>query len=114
MVQTIDTAPDPLHGDITPSVVLLIELGLEGARAVVPVLNAPGLMTRQRAFRVVQGAVGRHFGFREGKGFPSTESAEAWRRVLEDNAYRAEAPERERAEAAERWRRWLATQGGAK
>ena len=114
MIETIDTAPDPLHLDITPSVLKLIARGLDGAIAVLPLLNARDASTRQRAGRVLQGAVARHFGFREGSGFPDPVSEQTARKIIDDNGYQAEAPEAARTQAAMKWRKWLAEQGGAK
>jgi hypothetical protein len=97
LIQTIDIAPDPLHTDITPSVLKLIGHGLDGALAVVDLLNAPVEMTTRRASRVLQGAIARYFGFREGSGFPNASSEATCRRVLDENG-----------DSADKWRAWLA------
>src|SRR5437868_1121182 len=106
LVRTIDDAPDPLHSDVTPSVIKLIDKGLLGVRAVLPLLSAPGEATRQRASRVLEGAVARHFGFREGSGFPDAESEQSCRRALQENEPVVDTAEG-RVESAAKWRNWL-------
>ena len=107
LIQTIDAAPDPLHGDLTPSVLKLIDRGLDGAVAVLPVLNAPKEATRGRAYRVIQGVVARLYGFREGAGFRDSSAEQTWRRVLDDNGYRVDAGEQERIASMAKWAEWL-------
>ena len=108
LVRTIDAAPDRLHVDMTPSVHALIELGLPGARAALAVLDAEGRLTRQRGQRVLEGVVMRRFGWRPGQGFPDASSEQRARAVISDNGpYDARAEPADRADAIERWRRWL-------
>jgi hypothetical protein len=98
LVRSIDENYDPLHVDVTPSVLKLIDAGLDGAAAVLDLLNSPQPLTRRRAKRVVEGAVLRHVG--EGTG-------ERTRAVIAENGYDPDAGEPQRREAIERWRRWL-------
>jgi hypothetical protein len=100
LLRSFNEHPDPLHVDVTPAVLQLIDRGLPGALAVLELLNSGEVLTRLRARRVVEGAVMRHFG-------TDTEKAHA---VVAKNGYDPEAPEEQRREAVERWRRWL--QGG--
>jgi hypothetical protein len=107
LLRTLDQDFDPLHVDVTPSVVKLIALGLEGAVAVLDRLNAPEPLTRARAQRAAEGAVFRHFGHTWGQGFPDAEAERRAREVVAQIGYDPEAPEPQRLQAIERWRRWL-------
>ncbi len=114
MIQTIDTAPDPLHGDITPSVLKLIDHGLKGGVAVLPLLNAPKEATRSRAYRVIQGVVARLYGFREGRGFPDSRSEQMCRQTVDEIGYRSDAGEKERTTSIAKWAEWLKQRERAK
>lgn len=105
-----DEKADPLHADITPSVLALIELGLPGVEAVLDRLNAPARLTRKRAQRVIDGALARHLGWVSSVGFPTPESAERARAITEANGYDADANEPSRLAAIARWRDWLAAE----
>jgi hypothetical protein len=105
-----DEKPDPLHLDITPSVLALIESGLDGIEAVLDRLNAPARLTRNRAQRVLEGGLARHLGWRSNVGFPTPERAERARTITESNAYDADADEPARLAATGRWRAWLAAE----
>jgi hypothetical protein len=111
LAQRIDADPDPLHGDVTPAVLELIELGYPGARAVLPLLNADALPTRRRARRVLEGAVFRAHGWTPGRGFADRADDARARDVIEANGpYRPDDPPEDRRRAAERWAEWLDTQ----
>lgn len=111
LVRTINDDPDPLHTDVTPSVLGLIEQGLPGARAVVDLLDAPELLTRRRAQRVLEGVVMRRHGWVAGRGYTDPDGERRTRDLLSDNGdYQADAAPEARRRAAERWRRWLESQ----
>jgi hypothetical protein len=108
LAQRIDADPDPLHGDVTPAVLQLIDLGYPGARAVLGLLTADNLPTRRRARRVLEGVVFREHGWVAGQGFADPQGDERARAVIEQNGpYRPDASAEERARSAERWARWL-------
>jgi len=108
LITTLDENPDELHLDITPSVLKLISLGLQGADAALDLLNAPTLETRLRARRVLEGAVGAHVGWKPGQGFPNKVAEKEFHDLVAKNGnYSAHAPEDERKEAIRKWREWL-------
>ena len=112
LLRSFDEGSDPLHVDITPSVLKLIELKLDGALAVCGLLNSENRLTRMRALRVIEGAVFLHLGFRYGLGFQDAKSERHARHVLTENGYDPDAPEPQRHESADRWRRWLLSEMG--
>jgi predicted RNase H-like nuclease len=111
LIDTIDENPDSLHLDVTPSVLKLVQLGLPAAQAVLDLLDAPELPTRRRARRVLEGVVGKRFGWLSGQGFPDSDKEAEFRRLLKANGnYEADLPPRERKKSIEKWQRWLAAQ----
>ncbi len=106
-MRTFDERPDPLHLDVTPSVLVLIDLGLPGAEAALDRLNAPERLTRMRAQRVVEAVLAHHFGWIAGVGYPTAEAEQQARTIAESNGYHVDAPEPERIAAIERWRAWI-------
>ena len=109
LVRNIDQDPDILHGDVTPAVLQLIDSGLPAAKAVLEVLDAPDMLTRQRAQRVVEGVVMRRNGWQPGQGYPEPhEGQQKVHAVLELNgAYDANAPPELRRRAIAKWRQWI-------
>jgi hypothetical protein len=108
LAERIDANPDPLHADVTPAVLELIELGYPGARAVVGLLTADDVATRQRARRVLEGVVFRAHGWAPGRGFADPADDDRARAVIEENGpYRPDDPAEDRARSAQRWARWL-------
>jgi hypothetical protein len=113
LAERIDADPDPLHNDVTPAVLGLIDLGYPGARAVLGLLEADDVRTRRRARRVLEGVVFRAHGWVAGRGFEDPQGDRDARGVIEANGpYRPEASAEERAESARRWARWLDEQAG--
>ena len=111
LVKTINDDPDPLHADVTPSVLKLSEEGLAGARAVLDLLDASGLLTRRRAQRVIEGVVMRRHGWVAGQGYTDPDGQQKTQDLLAANGnYQADAVPGERRRAAEKWRRWLESQ----
>jgi hypothetical protein len=107
LLASFDDEPNLGHGDVTPAVLKLIEQQLDGAAAVMGLLNSNDGSTRSRAQRVLEGAIGRHFGFQYGQGYPDRQSEQKARVVIEANGYDAGAPEERRLAAIERWRKWV-------
>jgi hypothetical protein len=113
LIDQIDQAPDKLHGDYTPAVYQLIDIG----RPALP--DALGLMlsaeepTRLRAQRVLEGITMGLYGFRPGRGWPHERDEEAWRSFwagLGNLSY--DAPAAARKESVRLWRQWLAQSKG--
>ncbi len=107
LLRTFDEQPSPLHVDVTPSVLALIDLGLAGAEAVLDRLNAPDRLTRLRAERVVEAVLAQRFGWIAGVGYPSAEAEQQARAIAESIGYDVDASEPERLAAIERWRAWV-------
>ena len=103
LLRSFDENYDPLHVDITPSVLKMIDLGLDGAEAVLELLNSNHPLSRRRARRVVEGVAFRHYG---------AGAETRARRAIAENGYDPDAAEPERRAAMERWRRWLEQQKG--
>jgi len=111
LVKTIDEDPDPLHADVTPSVLELIERGLPGAKAVVDLLDATEFLTRKRAQRVLEGVIMQRHGWVAGQGYTTPDGQEKTRTLLAANGnYQADAAPEARRASIEKWRRWLESQ----
>ena len=111
LVKTINENPDPLHADVTPSVLKLCEKGLPAAKAVLDMLNAAELLTRKRAQRVLEGVVMRRHGWVAGQGYTTAGGEEKTHALLAANGnYQADAAQELRDAAIEKWRRWLVSQ----
>jgi hypothetical protein len=108
LLRLFDEFPDPLHLDVTPAVLTLIDLGLPGLAAALDRLNAPERLTRKRAQRVLDGVVAKHFGWISNVGYPTRDAERQARVVMEAQGYDLDAPESERLAAIERWRAWVA------
>jgi hypothetical protein len=107
LIKTIGNNPDPLHSDFTPSMLRLIELGLPAALRVVDLLDAPELVTRERAQRVLEGIVMRYHGWRPGQGYPDAKGHLKTEAVLAENDYQAAAPAKSRKAGIKKWRSWI-------
>jgi len=111
LVRTIDANVDPLHTDVTPSVLKLMEQGLPAAQAVLDLLDAPELLTRRHAQRVIEGVVMRRHGWVAGQGYTDSAGQQKTQDLLARNGnYQADAAPKARKQAIEKWRRWLASQ----
>jgi hypothetical protein len=108
LVRQINASPDKLHGDYTPAVLKLIEIGEPALPAVLPLMVSEERETRLRAQRVLEGVTMAMFGFRIGHGWTRPGGEEAWRRLWDDlgGVSAEDSPER-RAQAVDRWTRWL-------
>jgi hypothetical protein len=115
LLETIACNPDPLQSDLTPSAVRLIEHGLAGGRAVLPLLVDPDPRVRGVAERVLEGVVMQRNGWRAGRGYADPHAGQAQTdAMLRAIGYNAEAPAGKRRAAAERWRRWLEEQSATR
>ncbi len=107
LLHLFDEYPDPLHLDVTPAVLALIEMGLPGLAAALDRLNAPERLTRKRAQRLLDAVVARHFGWIAGVGYPTREAEQQARALMDAQGYDVDAPETERVAAIARWRAWV-------
>lgn len=114
LVARIDVDPDILHNDFTPAVWALCEQGLDGAAAVVPLLDAPSRDTRMHASRALSCAVSRWFGWRPGRGYEPGSGGEArfmaaW---TGNGDYDWDGDAATRHASRERWATWIAAHRG--
>jgi hypothetical protein len=108
LLRRINDDPDKLHGDSTPAVERLIDLGEPALAPVLELMLASDSDTRLRAQRVLEGVTMASQGFRRGQGWLETEGEERWRRFwasLGNLDWRA--PAERRAEAVARWHAYL-------
>jgi Fe-S-cluster containining protein len=111
MTMMQSTQYSPASSDITPEEAALIESGLPGIRAVINLLNAPELVTRKHAQRVLEGAVMRLHGWVPGQGYTDPSGEGKTQDLLRANgSYQANATREERALALDKWSLWLEAQ----
>jgi hypothetical protein len=111
LIGSLREQPDPLHAGYSPSVHKLVAMGLDGALAVVDLLNAEDRSLRPYAQRVVEDVAARQLGWRGGQGFPDPGGADRFRDLIRSNGdYRPDAKEAQRRAAVTKWRRWLEEQ----
>src|SRR5271155_405066 len=106
-LQTINDGPDELHGDITPSVLALGQMGLSAVPSLLDLLTHDDTMTRLHAQRALEIILERRQGYIRGKGQPEADGLgirELWR-ANGDYDYSADAETR--AASVSKWRRWL-------
>jgi hypothetical protein len=109
LVARIDADPDTLHNDFTPAVWGLCAHGLDGALAVVPLLEAASRDTRMHASRALSCAVSHWFGWQPGQGFALGSGAEARFRAVWDHhgPYEWDADPAARHASAQAWQTWI-------
>lgn len=115
LVASIDADPDPLHADYTPAVWALCGHGLDGARAVLPLLDAPDQMTRMHASRALECAVAAWFGVKRGQTDDPRSGATrrfeaAW---MTNGPYAWDGAPAARRAARDRWAAWLTAHANA-
>lgn len=111
LVATINDSADPSHGDLTPSVLALVRLGLPALPSVLPLLESDDKWTRLRAQRVFERTTKAWVHERTPGRGSSREADYAWLKLWQDNgAYDWEAPPAERTAAVARWQSWLGGQ----
>jgi HEAT repeat protein len=98
LVETLDDYPDELHNPYTASMYPLMRANQEVLPLVIPLLKAADVLTRERAFLIIQAVVSR---LPEGKD---------WQRLWERlGRYDPEAPQGDRDRSAQQWETWLTT-----
>jgi HEAT repeat protein len=109
LVSTLHDDPNPLHIELTPAVESLIELGLIGLPALLPLLNDAEPLTRQRAQHVLATVTYRLLE-NELQPRPLTNVARsAWETLWQQNGnYQWDGPADQRAASIKRWQAWLA------
>src|SRR3954447_6369348 len=108
LTRRINDDPDKLHGDSTPAVDRLIEIGEPALEPALELISSADRETRMRAQRVLEGVTMRSHGFRPGEGWRDRDAEEAWRQLWASlGNLDWDAPAARRAEAVERWRAWL-------
>jgi HEAT repeat protein len=109
LLRTLNDAADELHLDRTPSVEALGESGPKTMPLLVDLLMDENEMTRLHSQRALELIVSGRYGFRPGRGFPSSEAAEKMRTQWQNNGdYDYAANAQRRMKAVAKWRRWLA------
>jgi HEAT repeat protein len=98
LVRTIDDHPDVLHDPETLATFALAAMGTVVLPRMAPLLYAPNVMTRVRAFHVIRQVVSQ---------LPGSDWQARWRELGSYDP-RAEAPARE--PAAAQWRDWITRQ----
>ncbi len=112
LLAALDTAPDELHGDITPAVLALAKLGWVAAPALLDHMLSESADTRLHAQRAFEGIVMQDFGFVRGRGFAKSDDESHFRELWASHgAYAHDASEVRRCMAVEAWRSWLKEQG---
>jgi hypothetical protein len=107
LVDRLDVDADPLHADLTSSVLALAELGLPGACAVLDLLTVAGSETRLHAERVLESVLAARCGFKSGRGFPDQYSEEQARTTSLAIGYAYDDRASARDAGAARWRLWV-------
>lgn len=110
-IRMINDAPDILHGDLTPCVTALAEMGLIAVPALLDLMMHEDEITRLHAQRALEMNLSRRHGFRGGLGFPSPAAEQQARAEWQANGnydYAADAAARQAA--VEKWRQWLSAQ----
>lgn len=112
LLAELDIQPDELHGDITPAVLALVELGWVAAPALLDHMQAESADTRLHAQRAFEGILMRDFGFVRGRGFASADDERRFRELWTTyGSYAHDDSEARRNIAVEAWRGWLREQG---
>jgi hypothetical protein len=108
LLRTFNDNASRLHGDFTPSVRRLTELGLPAIAATLHLLDDPNMMTRKRAQRVLDGVIMYRHGWEAGHGYSDPEQQGKVLALMKANGgYDAMAAPEERQQAIAKWRAWL-------
>jgi HEAT repeat protein len=111
LLQTLSDAPDQLHGDMTPAVFALGDMGISALPSLLDLLMDQNEVRRLHAQRAVEQIMMRRHGFQPGQGFPDAAAEDQFRVEWKANGnydYSAEAAAR--ADAVEKWRRSVAAE----
>lgn len=111
-LDSIDAHPDMLHYDYTPSVWKLSRAGLDGIKAVLPLLSSQNSDTRMHAQRVIEITLCIMNGWVPGQGFPKGSDGEDKVRavMLGNGRYAYDAPDSVRETSVALWKDWVAKQ----
>ena len=109
LVASIDADPDILHSDFTPAVWGLCGYGLDGARAVMPLLDAADETTRMHAARALECAVATWFGWQPGRiEDPRSGARRRYEALWRAQSYDWRAAPAARRAVRDQWVAWLA------
>ena len=112
LLAALDNEPDELHGDITPAVLALAELGWPAATSLLERMLVGSTDTRLHAQRAFEGILMGEFGFVRGHGFARPEDEQRMRQLWATHGnYAYDDDEARRSKAVESWRRWLEEHG---
>jgi hypothetical protein len=107
-LKTINDSPDELHGDITPSVLALSEMGLRAVPSLLDLMTHDDKTTRLHAQRALELIMEKRHGYMRGKALPE-KAAELVREEWRANGnYDYSADAESRAASIDKWREWLA------
>ena len=108
LIATINDSPDPSHGDLTPSVHALVQLGVPALPSVLPLLMSDDKWTRLRAQRVLERTTRTWVRERSPSRSGFREADYEWMELWQDNGgYDWEAPAPARTAALALWEKWL-------
>lgn len=106
-IATLNDDADPLHNDVTPSVLVLADFGMAAVPALLTAMAADDELTRLRAQRAFERIVMRRHGFVEAQGFSSPPAEDLFRRLwAEKGSYAYDADQKSRTTSLEMWRQW--------
>jgi hypothetical protein len=108
LIHDIDDRPDKLHGDYTPSVHKLIEIGEPALKQTLKLMLSTSEETRLRAQRVIEGVTMGMYGFRTGHGWNNEKGRLEWFNLwdsLGKLSYKASSELR--SESISKWMQWI-------
>ena len=111
-IASLDDDPDPLHGDQTPAVRRLAQIGVPAVSALTAPLLAESMTTRLHAQRAWESIVYARHGFAPGAGFPDDTAEETAASVITEVGYDFEQSGDEREAAVARMRDWAQREVG--
>jgi hypothetical protein len=111
-IASLDDDPDPLHGDQTPAVRRLAQIGAPAVSALGAPLMADSAMTRLHAQRAWESIVYGRYGFAPGAGFPDDAAEESAASVIAQVSYDFEQSDGERKAAVSRMLDWAQRETG--
>lgn len=107
-LKTLNDSADELHGDITPSVLALSEMGLRAVPSLLDLMTQGDKTTRLHAQRALELIMEKRHGYVRGKALPEKAAGlvrEEWRA---NGNYDYSADPESRAASIAKWREWLA------
>jgi hypothetical protein len=111
LIRSINDKPDKLHGDYTPSVHQLIEIGAPALKQVLELMLSDVEDTRLRAQRVIEGITMAMYGFRMGHGWQNEQGPEQWQMFWNSlGELNYDTPIEDRSKSLRKWKQWLEQQ----